>query len=165
MKISQKPILDYLKAARIPLILLGLFLLGGIVYAYLDYAAYSGLFGHPLAMLAPIIIMLYLGWSTVVDERFEIRHAVWGCVIVGFIYGLASALVGVLLYYTIPGIVDIARQLAISKGTPPEYLANLEMFMAIGVFVNLILVPIIYMIIGAVTGLLGGWIGKKTTSS
>lgn len=164
MNIAQKEFRDYWRVMKIPFMILALFSIAGLVYAYIDYKAYIGLFGGWTGYIISILVFGYLGWSSVKDYKFSVRQAAWSGAILGVIAGLFGAVLSVIMMFTVPGLLDFTVRQAIASGASAAQTDMIKTTVKIVTFAGLILGPLINALIGAAISSLGGFIGAKTCS-
>ncbi len=116
--------------------------------------------GTALSTVLSILVMLYvfgLVSYKVAKEKSDITPAKAGAY-AGVAIGLISAVIGIISYYAYPEKIAQAIQAAVKQGVDAQ---TVQTMVQIGVYINIIIDPIIFALIGAFLSWLGFFVFKK----
>jgi len=135
-----------------PVIIFALYTLLNLVFPLTNYI--GTVFASILSFAVTIFVFGFVGFKisrreTKKEEIHYGKAGAWS----GAVMGLISAVLGILSFYLLPANFTQAIQNAVNAGASA---ATVKTFMQIGLFISLIITPIIYGLIGALLT----WISK-----
>jgi len=108
-------------------------------------------------LIVIIAAFAYVGFL-VIKSKESIGSAAKHGAFAGVIYGLVSAVIGVLSFYLFPVLYQEALESIVAQGQPE---ATAKMFMTIGIYANIVILPIIWSLLGAGIAALSALVSKK----
>ncbi|MBW2990064.1 hypothetical protein KY358_07155 [Candidatus Woesearchaeota archaeon] len=155
MIFAQKEFSYYWKIIRVPLFILVAWSILGLIISLFSFSLYSSIFSPLAGWLLILSIFGFIGWTTIKDYGQKAKVAAWAGALAGAIFGFIGSLVSILMFHLVPEVV----QSAIAQAG--ENAAAVEGFIAIGIYLSAITVPVIYAIVGAMISAMAALIAKK----
>jgi hypothetical protein len=132
MKIGEKEFSDYWKIIKIPVFVLSAWYIAGLICAIISFSSYTSIFSGAAGWSLMIIFFGFIGWTAVKDFKETIKSAAWAGALAGAIVGIVSGVVGVIMYYTVPSLMQYAINMAVQAGASA---LDVQKFMVIGVYI------------------------------
>ena len=159
MKFAGKDFFDYWKIIKIPTyVLVGWSVLGFIV-AIVSFTLYTTIFSSSASWLLMIAVFGFIGWTAIKDHKQTTKIAAWSGALAGAISGLVGAVLGILMFYFVPAVMQYT--IAQAAQQPGVDVAAIQGFMKIGVYIGLITGPLFSALIGAAISAVAALIAKK----
>ena len=130
----------------------------GLVAIYLDYGLYSILFSSLLGLVISILAFVYIGAMGRKIKGFVHKDAALAAGFCGLFIGFIKAVIGLIIIYTVPEVVQLITSKATAAGANPALVLQTVQAVA---FFNIFTSPLFHLILGVVSGLIGFWLGSR----
>lgn len=158
MKFGEKDFSEYWKIIKIPTYVLIGWSVFSFIVSILSFSLYQTIFTPIASWILTIAVFGFIGWTAVKDHKQGVRIAAWAAALSGAIAGFIGAILGILMFYFVPDVIQAAITQATQAGVDA---AAVQGFMSIGVYFGLITGPLISAIIGAAIAAVVAFISKK----
>jgi uncharacterized membrane protein YfcA len=160
LKFAGKDFQFYWKIIEFPFYLLLLWTISSVVISYINFSLYLSLFSWYSNLIVTLAVFGIVGWSAVKDYKANNKECAWSGAMLGAIIGMISAVLGIIMVYTVPALTEFALQNALNQGA--QVSAELiESMTKIGAFIGLVTSPLFNSLIGAAISAIGGIIARK----
>ena len=160
MKIAGKDFGFYWKIIEFPFYLLLLWVVASFVVSFVNFSLYLSIFSGYSGWIVSIAVFGIVGWVAVKDHKAKVSESAWCGAVLGVIIGFIGAVLGIVMAYAVPGLVDFSLQAALSQGAQVSR-DMISTMVIIGSFVGLVTGPLFNGLIGAGIAALSGFIAKK----
>jgi Na+/serine symporter len=157
LKLAEKDLNYYWKIIKYPLVAYIVWMVAGFVVSLISFSLYMSIFGSFAGYAVIILVMGIAGYTAVADHKGGIKHAAWSGALIGIIGGFIGAIISIIMAYAVPELLEMSVTAAVEQGAEA---GMVEKFVMIGMYINLVLGPLIYGVIGAIISSIGGWISK-----
>jgi len=157
LKFGGKEFNYYWQFIKYPLTVYILWIVAGFIVSLYSYSTYLSVFGQIPGTVVMVATMVIPGYLAVADFKGSVKHSAWGSALIGVFVGFLAAIVGILMAYFVPEIIQASVSAAVEQGAEPEMISK---FVMIGMYINLVIGPLIYGAVGAIIGAAGGGIAR-----
>jgi hypothetical protein len=161
MKMDNKEFGFYWKIIEFPFYLLLLWTLAAFVISIFNFSLYLSIFSWYSNIIVSLAAFGIAGWSAVKDYKATIKQSAWSGAILGIVIGVVSSIIGIIMIYTVPAVIDLSLQRAIASGAQVSR-ETIISFIRIGAFIGLITGPLFNALAGAAMSAVAGLISKNT---
>jgi hypothetical protein len=158
MELSGKKFIYYWNIIKYPLYVISGWYILGLIFAVISFETYLQVFSNISGIILSVLVAAFAGWSTIKDFKGEVRYAAWSGALLGVISGLVSSIIALIMFFGIPQMMTQAIQAATAQGAPSDVAAQ---FIKLGIFIGLLLGPIVSGLFGALISVISGFIAKK----
>lgn len=129
-----------------------------LIFQKFDQEIARLVFGSGPTIAILVLAFCWIGY-TVIDEKdgccgAAAKSGAW----LGALFGFVAAILGIIALYVMPEFYDEAIKQSVSQDAPEDLMRQL---IEIGTYINLVLLPLIYGLLGAVISSLVALITKK----
>ncbi|MCF7798528.1 hypothetical protein K9M74_01350 [Candidatus Woesearchaeota archaeon] len=159
MLFAEKPVSYYWDYFKLPFfIMLGWTVLGSIL-AFVDFATYQSIFTPLVGIIVQVLLFGFAGFTLYEDAKdATLGHATWSGALTGVSIGFISAVVSLILLFTLPAMSQVIVNQAAAKGVTLSA-SQIDMMKYLS-FTSLISAPIVSGLLGAACGVVGGLVAK-----